>query len=99
MATNQDVPGTPEEESKIVVQHMESFLAHKDRQIRELQHSLLNDHQWRSIPCDISNLVRSVDAVIDDSKDHVYLRQAKSDPAKIYHYQVLTGQWQQPIHS
>lgn len=59
---------------------------------------LHNDHR-KSIVCKIPNLVRSVDAVVDDTGDHVYLREAKSDPAKIYHYQVSSNEWQQPIQS
>ena len=45
------------------------------------------------------NLVRSVDAVVDDTGEHVYLREAKSDPAKIYHYQISRNKWEQPVWS
>ena len=57
------------------------------------------EEQWKSIACTIPNLQRSVDAVIDNTGDHVYLRQAKSYPAEIYQYQISTGKWQQPITS
>lgn len=59
----------------------------------------LRNDQWSSKEIRIPNLVRSVDAVVDDTGEHVYLREAKSNPAKIYHYQVSTDKWLQPTQT
>ena len=59
----------------------------------------LRNDQWNSKETRIPNLVRSVDAVVDGTGEHVYLREARSNPAKIYHYQVSTGKWLQPIQT
>jgi hypothetical protein len=92
MATN-----SPEEVSKETVLQLQQVLALKDSQIRELQSFRFNDHQWSSIPYQIPNLVRSADAVIDNTGDNVFMREAKSDPAKLYQLQISTGELKQLI--
>ena len=84
---------TPEEVSRRVVEQIQCVLAEKDCEIRN---SKFCDDQWRSLAC-IPNLVRSADAVVDYSSQNAYLRQAKSDPVKIYHLQTSTDEWEQPI--
>ena len=42
------------------------------------------------------NWVRSADAVVDGTGTNVFLREAKSDPPKIYQFQTSTDEWEQP---
>ena len=89
----------PEEVSKVTVQQVQEVLALKDHRIRELQGSRLCDDQWSSIPYPIPNLVRSSDAIVDNTGNNVFLREAKSDPAKLYQLQISNGEWKQPIEN
>ena len=91
------LPDMLEEVSTTALQQMQQVLAQKDQNIRVLQNRKLHDDHWmktKSMPS--LNLQRSADAVFDGN-DTVYIRQGKSDPSRIYCYQLSSGEWMKPV--
>ena len=76
---------TPEEASRELLEEIQRVLAEKDCEIG--RNSKFNDDHWRSLAC-IPNLVRSADAVVDGADKNVFLREAKSDPPRLYRFQI-----------
>ena len=79
------------------LQQLQLVLAKKDQQIRDTKSQQLYDYCWvlDNLPDDLHALrvQRSVDAVVDDTGNHIYFRIARSQPSQVCQYDVASNKW------
>lgn len=83
-----------------LLETLQQLLVTKNQKISELESQPLRlyDYCWGSTQPAPDDLLRSVDAVVDDDGRIVYLRKGKSKPSVIHSYDVLNQTWLPPFN-